>query len=160
MECKAWSSWTTTLTNQYCTYLTRQANFQDFQEMTGLNQKSTKIWLGMNSTDSITQKYSDQLLKTFTTPIMASSQDTTELELMMKISQEVFLNGLRKIWKSMDNWMIFILEFEKVWLIIKEAEHDIFELICVSAGYLLAKWISASCRYIFWLKRFVFKNNL
>ena len=136
MECKAWSSWTTTLTNQYCTYLTRQANFPDFQEMTGLNQKSTKIWQGMNSTDSITQKYSDQLLKTFTTLTMENFQDTTELELMMIISQEVFLNGLRKIWKSMDNWMIFILEFEKVWLIIKEAEHDIFELICVSARYL------------------------
>ena len=68
----------------------------------------------MNSTDSITQKYSDQLLKTFTTLTMENFQDTTELELMMIISQEVFLNGLRKIWKSMDNWMIFILEFEKV----------------------------------------------
>ena len=66
----------------------------------------------MNWTDSITLRYSDQLLMIFTTLIMANFQDITELELTMKICQEVYLNGLRKTWKFMVSWMIFILEFE------------------------------------------------
>ena len=58
----------------------------------------------------------------------------------MNISQEVSLNGLRKTWKSMDNWMIFILEFEMDLVVHEKSQtYEIIELKCLLAGNLLAK---------------------